>query len=52
MPATYAPLVASGGCAPIVLVEVQTAAGNNYFWSEHKCQWLSILTGAPEQFLD
>jgi hypothetical protein len=49
---TFIPLAASGGCAPVLLVEVETASGNSYFWSEHKCIWPSILTGIPEQFLD
>jgi hypothetical protein len=49
---TSSTVAASGVCAPIVLVDVLTASGNTYFWSEHKCTWPSALTGEPAQYLD
>jgi hypothetical protein len=52
MGTTFIPMAASGLVAPVVLLEVQTAAGVNYFWSEHKAVWPSQITGANAQFLD
>jgi hypothetical protein len=52
MGSTFIPMAASGLVAPVVLLEIQTAAGVNYFWSEHKAVWPSLITSAPAQFLD
>jgi hypothetical protein len=46
------PMAASGLVAPVVLLEVQTAAGATYLWSEHKAEWPSLILGTPAQYLD
>jgi len=48
-----APLAASGGPACITLVELATFGGKNYFWSEHRASWPSLLLGGGNvSFLD
>jgi phage-related protein len=39
---------ASGGCAPVSLVEIVTVTGNTYFLSEQRAVWNSIVTGAAQ----
>lgn len=47
------PMSASGGCAPVSLVEVRTVSVNTYFWSEQRGIWNSIINGTPtNQYLD
>ena len=50
--AIYSPLSASGIPSPILLVEIQTRAGNNYFWSESRNLYPSVLLGTNTQYLD
>lgn len=53
MCALFIPMAASGITAPVTLVEVQTASGAAYFWSEQKATWPSlILAGANAEYLD
>jgi len=40
------PLSSTGGCAAISLVEVLTASGNKYFWSEQRGWWNSVINGS------
>jgi hypothetical protein len=53
MGTTFVPLAASGLVAPRTLVEVQTAAGDLYLWSEHKGLYPSAINGGGiAQYLD
>jgi len=42
------PMSASGGCAPVSLVEIRTLSGNTYFLSEQRGIWNSIINGTTE----
>lgn len=53
MGSTFIPLAASGLVAPVLLVELLTASGTFYCWSEHKTNWPSVIQGGGSyQFLD
>lgn len=47
-----AALRASGGPAPVVLVELATLTGMRYRWSEHKEMWPSVIDGGVVQYRD
>lgn len=48
-PGVTGPMSASGGCAPVSLVEIATVTGKQYFLSEQRTIWNSIVTGAAQQ---
>jgi hypothetical protein len=52
MGTTFVPLAASGLVAPVLLVEVLTASGAYYCWSEHKTTWPTVLQSGNSLFLD